>query len=67
MVEDTRNSPVLIITLDILRRLGFPEEGVEAVGLLTREVYMPYDQYITTIIESGNMRAMRVKLADLDN
>ncbi len=57
-------------SLNDLRNLGFPEPIVEAILLLTRDkkVFPNYDDYITHLILSGNVLAMRVKLADmLDN
>lgn len=40
---------------------------VETVLLLTREKGMPYDDYINRIIDSGNIDAIDIKLADLED
>lgn len=59
IVEDTHT------TLDELRELGFPEVVVAAVDLLThRKKEMKYAEYINRICASGNLHAIRVKLAD---
>jgi len=57
VVEDT------YVTMDDLRREGFPEEVLEAVGLLTHEEGVPYLDYVAAIKE--NPIAKAVKLADL--
>jgi len=57
VVEDTD------ITLDDLRREGFPGEVLEAIGLLTHEKGVPYLEYVSAIKENPIARA--VKLADL--
>lgn len=63
VVEDTP------VTIEDLRRFGYPEEVVVAVELLThikeRDTYF---QYVRAIYLSGNAIALRVKMADnLDN
>lgn len=50
-------------TLDDLRRLGFPEEVVAAVALMTHDPNVPYLDYVAKI--KSNPIARRVKLADL--
>lgn len=57
VVEDT------YVTMDDLRAEGFPEEVLEAVGLLTHEEGVPYLEYVAAIKE--NPIAKAVKLADL--
>ena len=59
VIEDTP------ITLDILRDLGYSEEVLEMVELLTRQKTETHRSYIFQLIGSGNIGAMRVKLADL--
>lgn len=59
VVEDTP------ITLDILRDMGYSEEILEMVDLLTRKENESHRGYIFQIIGSGNIGALRVKLADL--
>ena len=57
VVEDTD------YTLDDLRAMGFPEDVVAVLTLLTHEGGVPYMEYVEKIKE--NPIAVRVKLADL--
>ena len=57
VVEDTN------LTMDYLRAEGFPEEVLEAVLLLTRDLSVPYLDYIRAL--KHNDLARKVKLADL--
>jgi (p)ppGpp synthase/HD superfamily hydrolase len=57
VVEDTD------YTLDDLREMGFAEEVIEALGLLTHDDNVPYMDYVATVKENSIARA--VKLADL--
>ena len=57
VVEDT------YVTMDDLRAEGFPEEVLEAVGLLTHRDGVPYLEYVAAI--KTNPIAKAVKLADL--
>ena len=57
VVEDTD------YTFDDLRSMGFPEQIIEALHLLTHDDTVPYMEYITAIRE--NPIAKAVKLADL--
>ena len=57
VVEDTP------YTLNDLREMGFPEEVIEALALLTHEKTMPYMEYVARIKQ--NPIAVAVKLADL--
>lgn len=50
-------------TLAELSQAGFPQEVVEAVGVLTRDPYMQYLDYVAKV--RRNPIARRVKLADL--
>ena len=59
VVEDTD------ITLAQLREMGFPDIVVEAVGVLTREHSVPYQEYIKRV--KSNPLARIVKLADLEH
>lgn len=59
VVEDTD------ITLVQLREMGFPDIVVEAVGVLTREHGVPYQEYIKRV--KNNPLARIVKLADLEH
>ena len=61
VVEDTP------CTLEDLRGLGFRDEIVEAVGILTRSDDESYMEYIRRVRSSGNVTAVRVKIADLDD
>jgi (p)ppGpp synthase/HD superfamily hydrolase len=59
VIEDTP------ITLDILRDMGYSEEVLKMVSLLTRQKTETHRSYIFQLIGSGNVGAMRAKLADL--
>lgn len=59
VIEDTET------TFDDLRRVGFHTDVLVAVELLTRPAGLTYQRYINRLILSGNVAAMRVKLADL--
>lgn len=59
VVEDTD------ITLVQLREMGFPDVVVEAVGVLTKEHGVPYQEYIKRV--KSNPLARIVKLADLEH
>jgi (p)ppGpp synthase/HD superfamily hydrolase len=61
VVEDTS------VTLSDLRVLGYSEEIVELVDLLSRRKDQgeTHRQYIERIVSSGNRGALRVKLADV--
>jgi (p)ppGpp synthase/HD superfamily hydrolase len=58
------------ISLFDLLKIGFPEYIVDAVAIVSRNKlkYKNYVDYITSILESNNKLAIRVKYADmLDN
>ncbi len=58
------------ITFNDLRRIGFPDYIIEALVILARDkkVYPNYEDYVTSVIDSNNILAIRVKYADmLDN
>ena len=57
IVEDTA------VTMDDLANLGFPPAVLAALGLLTHDPAVPYDDYILQV--KANPLARCVKLADL--
>jgi (p)ppGpp synthase/HD superfamily hydrolase len=59
VVEDTT------YTLDDLRRLGYPEEMIVVIDLLTRQAGEDYTVYIERLISHPTAR--RIKLADLED
>lgn len=59
VIEDTKT------TFAELRKAGFHIEVLAAVELLTRPAELTYRGYIRRLVNSGNVAAMRVKLADL--
>ena len=61
VVEDTA------ITLENLRAMGYSEEVLELVDLLTRRKPQgeSHNEYVERIVRSGNVQALRVKLADV--
>ena len=61
VVEDTH------VTMERLRGMGYGEDVLDLVDLLTRRKPEgeSHNAYIARIVESGSIRALRVKLADL--
>lgn len=59
VVEDTRYD------FDDLVEIGFSEEVISALRLLTHDKETPYMEYIERICKSGNRTAINVKLNDL--
>ena len=61
VVEDT------LVTLDQLRDMGYSKEILDLVNLLTRRKPEgeSHNEYMERIIESRNVQALRVKLADV--
>ena len=57
VVEDTS------LTFDDLRKMGFPQEVIDVLTLLTHDDSAPYLDYVKTI--SQNPVAKKVKIADL--
>jgi (p)ppGpp synthase/HD superfamily hydrolase len=53
------------LTLEELRGMGFPDEVVRVVGLLTHEEGMGYEEYVRRL--AGDAVARRIKLADLED
>jgi (p)ppGpp synthase/HD superfamily hydrolase len=59
LVEDTK------WTLEDLAEIGYPPEVTDALFLLTHvKKEMKYPEYIQRICDSGNVRALQVKIAD---
>ena len=48
-----------------LRELGYSEDVLAMIELVTRRKPMSYNEFIDRIVASGNQGAMRIKLADL--
>ena len=61
VIEDTDD----IIGAINLLEMGFPEEVVNAVDILTHKDYQTYEEYIEAI--SKNPLARKVKIADLEH
>jgi (p)ppGpp synthase/HD superfamily hydrolase len=61
VVEDTP------VTTEALRAMGYGDEVLELVDLLTRRkpAGESHNQYIERLARSGNVKALRVKLADV--
>jgi (p)ppGpp synthase/HD superfamily hydrolase len=61
VVEDTA------VTLEDLRGLGYSEEVLQLVDLLTRRMALheSHNEYIDRLVRSSSVRALRVKLADV--
>jgi (p)ppGpp synthase/HD superfamily hydrolase len=61
VVEDTA------VTLENLRDMGYSDEVLALVDLLTRRkpAGESHNQYLERIVASGNVKALRVKLADV--
>ena len=59
IIEDTD------ITYDDLRDVGYSEEIIDILTILTKIKGEDYRDYIKRIIDSGNTHAMNIKLADL--
>ena len=59
VVEDTQ------YTIDDLVNMGYPEQVIEAIKLLTHDKNVPYMEYIFAL--KNNKIAKAVKLADLEH
>jgi (p)ppGpp synthase/HD superfamily hydrolase len=64
VIEDSVGKPNQV-TLDDLRRMGYPEEVVEAVDGVTRREGETYEDFVRR--SKGNRISRRVKLADLED
>ena len=62
VVEDIPN-----FTFTDLEELGFNEEVIELVRLVTKDESLPYHERITKIIASGNVEAIKLKYADMSD
>ena len=60
IIEDT------VVSKTILLELGFPNNIVEAIEILTRNTD-DYDEYIDSIADSNNLLAIDVKIKDLEH
>ena len=61
VVEDT------LVTMDDLRQMAYSGEVLDLVDLLTRRKPEgeSHNEYVERIVQSGNVQALRVKLADV--
>ena len=59
VIEDTP------VTFVMLHDLGYSDDVLQVVNLLTRRKSMTHRLYLQTMIDYGNVSAMRVKLADM--
>lgn len=60
VVEDVSD-----ISFDDLKKLGFSDSVVEIVRIVTKNESMNYHDWISTIIDTGNMDAIKVKYFDM--
>ena len=61
VVEDTD------LTIEDLRKMGVEEDVLEAVDLLTHQEGVSYEEYVQSILISGNKTAIQVKVNDLEH
>ena len=61
-VEDIPN-----FTFEDLKQLGFNDEIITLVKLVTKDSNLSYHERITKIIESGNIEAIKLKYADMSD
>jgi (p)ppGpp synthase/HD superfamily hydrolase len=59
IIEDTD------VTYDDLKEVGYPDEIIDILRILTKVKGEDYKDYIDRIIKSDNYHAMNIKLADL--
>lgn len=55
------------VTCQDLEEVGFPQNIIDDVFVLTRVKPIDYSDYINNIVANGSVVAMNVKLADLEN
>jgi (p)ppGpp synthase/HD superfamily hydrolase len=55
------------ITFDALAMQGISGEVIDILKLLTHDPAVPYMDYVQKIKDSGNPRAIQIKLADLNH
>ena len=60
VVEDTD------LIIEDLRKMGVEEDVLEAVDLLTHREGISYEEYVQSILISGNKTAIQVKVNDLE-
>ena len=60
VVEDTD------LIIEDLRKMGVEEDVLEAVDLLTHQEGVSYEEYVQSILISGNKTAIQVKVNDLE-
>ena len=61
VVEDTG------ISFDALEMQGISQDVIDILKLLTHDPAVPYMEYVQKIKDSGNPRAIQIKLADLNH
>lgn len=61
VIEDTP------YTFEDIAAVGFDQDTIEALHLLTHDKQIPYMEYIARICDSGNKTAINVKLNDLNH
>ena len=61
ILEDTKITPTNIL------ESGISKEIVEAIYLLTKDENMPYSDYITNLIYSGNESVLYIKKVDMEH
>ena len=61
VVEDTD------LIIEDLRKMGVEEDVLEAVDLLTHQEGVSYEEYVQSILISGNKTAIQVKVNDLEH
>ena len=59
VIEDT------IITTSDLRQVGFSDEIVNVISIITKEDHELYSDYIDRILKSNNMDAINIKISDI--
>lgn len=59
VIEDT------IITTSDLRQVGFNNEIVNVISIITKEDHELYSDYIDRILKSNNMYAINIKISDI--
>ncbi len=59
VIEDTN------ATYDDLIEVGFPENIVNSIRILTRNKKIPYSEYIDSVLNSNDLVAIRVKRIDM--
>ena len=55
------------VTEEDLIEVGFPKDIVDDIAMVTRIKPLEYNDYIDRILKKGSIRALHVKLADVEN